>query len=150
MKLASPFLTQGAPIPRQFTCDGENVSPPFTWSGAPQGTKSFLLVCNDPDAPTGTFHHWAAYNIPGSWSGILEGAEFDGDGYSQAVNDFGRRGYGGPCPPRKDKPHHYHFRLSALSCAALAVKSSATCEEAMKAARPHELAIAELVVIYGR
>jgi hypothetical protein len=125
------------------------LSPAFGWSGAPAGTESFLLVCIDPDAPSGTFHHWAAYDIPADWSGLKEGVESRDPGIKQAVNDFGDHGYSGPCPPR-GKPHHYHFQLSALSTAALPVPKSATCAQVMKSARPFILGSAELVALYGR
>lgn len=150
--LESPAFGQGEVIPGKYTCDGENLSPPLAWSGVPAETRGLLLVCDDPDAPGGIFHHWAAYDIPADWTGLKGGygPESLEPGFRQAVNDFGKPGYGGPCPPSGDRPHHYHFRLSALSEAALPVESSATCTEIIAAARPYVLAFIELVGIYGR
>jgi hypothetical protein len=152
LTLASPAFRQGGDIPRKYTCDGENVSPPFAWSGVPEGTRSFLLVCDDPDAPSGVFRHWAAYDIPADWRGLKEGhgPESLADGFRQAINDFGKPGYAGPCPPRRDKPHHYHFRLSALSEETLPVAPSATCDEVAAVAEPYVLEYVELVGLYRR
>jgi Raf kinase inhibitor-like YbhB/YbcL family protein len=117
MRLGSSALVDGATIPRRFTCDGEDLSPPLEWTGAPAEARSFVLLCDDPDAPAGTWHHWAAYDIPGKHVGLAEGASrhADKEGFKQAINDFHRSGYGGPCPPRGHGPHHYHFQLLALS-----------------------------------
>jgi Raf kinase inhibitor-like YbhB/YbcL family protein len=118
----------------------------------PEGTQSLLLVCDDPDAPSEIFHHWAAFDIPPTWRGLKEGhgAESLADGFRQAVNDFGKPGYGGPCPPRGDKAHRYHFRLSALSESSLPVASSATCMEVITLAMPYVLEFVELVGRYRR
>lgn len=107
--------------------------------------------CEDPDAPGGTFHHWAAWGISPD-GGFLRsgfGPESIEPGFQQAINDFDRPGYGGPCPPRGDKPHNYHFRLSALS-EKISAGSAATCAEIIELARPHVIEFAELVGLYGR
>jgi Raf kinase inhibitor-like YbhB/YbcL family protein len=150
LKLTSPAFQQGGMIPQQYTCDGEDRSPPFAWHGAPPGTRSFLLVCDDPDAPTGIFHHWAAFDIPATWKSLDGGfgPETLEPGFRQAINNFGKPGYGGPCPPRGDGAHHYHFRLSALSEPSLSAASSATCEEVITLARPYVLEFTELVGLY--
>jgi Raf kinase inhibitor-like YbhB/YbcL family protein len=116
------------------------------------GNTSFLLLCDDPNAPTGIFHHWAAYDVPAHWRELAEGygAESLTNGFRQAINDFGKPGYAGPCPPRGAKPHHYHFCLSAVSEPTLPVASSATCEEVIIVARPYVLERVELVGLYGR
>lgn len=152
LHLRSPALSQGAHIARKYTCDGANVSPPFTWFGAPDGTRSFILVCTDPDAPRPPFHHWAAYDIPGDWTELPEGygAESLRDGIRQAINDFGRPGYAGPCPPRGPRPHHYVFRLSALREPTLPLAPTATCAEAYEVARAYILAEAQWVGTYAR
>lgn len=152
LKLTSPAFAEGAEIPASFTCDGANSSPALAWSGAPAGTRSFLLTCNDPDAPAGVWHHWAAFDIPADWSGLEAGfgAERPAAGFREAVNDFGKPGYGGPCPPRGHGPHHYHFRLSALGEASLPAASSASCVEVMHLARPYVLEFTELVGLYER
>ena len=94
LRLTSTAFRQGGDIPKKYTCDGDNVSPPFAWSGAPEGTRSFLLICDDPDAPAEIFHHWAAFDIPPDWRGLKEGhgAESLTNGFRQAINDFGQAG----------------------------------------------------------
>lgn len=152
LRLTSAAFRQGDNIPKKYTCDGDNISPPFAWSGVPEGTRSFLLVCDDPDAPSVIFHHWAAFDIPPHWRGLKEGhgAESVTNGFRQATNDFGKPGYAGPCPPRSDKPHRYHFRLSALSEASLPAESSATCLEVITLANSYVLEFVELVGHYQR
>lgn len=134
-RILSPAFESDAPIPSRYTCDGENVSPELRWSGAPEGTKSFALVMDDPDAPRKTFVHWVVYNIPADRdflpADIDISSAFSGAGPAPAegANDFGRSGYGGPCPPA-DNEHQYVFRLYALDTiidlAAGATKSQLT------------------------
>ncbi|MFP3942739.1 MAG: YbhB/YbcL family Raf kinase inhibitor-like protein [Alphaproteobacteria bacterium] len=152
LHLESPAFGQGEPIPRKYSCEGENISPPLRWSGVPPGTEELLLVCDDPDAPGGVFHHWAVYNIPADSTGLAEGfgPESLVNGLHQAVNDFGKPGYAGPCPPPGGGDHHYHFRLSALSERIVSAGSSATCVEVMTLARPHVLEFVELIGIFRR
>lgn len=152
LALTSPDFALGATIPTKFTCDGENLSPALHWTGVPQGAKELLLVCDDPDAPSGTFYHWAAYGIPPDWTALRAGfgPETLEPGFHQAINDFGKPGYGGPCPPRGDSPHAYHFRLSALSEPIVGAAPSATCAEIVSLARPYLMQFAELVALYGR
>lgn len=150
--LTSPAFGQGGRIPRKYACDGENLSPPLQWSGVPAGTQSFLLVCDDPDAPAGIFYHWAAYDIPGGWRRLEEGhgPETLVDGFRQAINDDGRPGYSGPCPPAGTAPHRYHFRLSALSEPGLPVASSASCIEVITVARRYLIEFVELIGLHAR
>ena len=152
MTLTSRAFQQGGTIPKKHTCDGDNISPPFAWSGVPEGTRSFVLLCDDPSAPSGIFHHWAAYDIPSDWRRLAEGhgPESLADGFKQAINDLEQPGYTGPCPPSGDKPHDYHFCLYALSEPTLPVASSANCEEVIIVARPYVLERVELVGLYGR
>jgi Raf kinase inhibitor-like YbhB/YbcL family protein len=152
MRFTSSAFSEGSPIPPRFTCDGEDLSPPFDWNGAPAGTRSFVLLCDDPEAPAGSWHHWAAYDIPADQTGLAEGAAQNGDGkgFEQATNDFQRLGYGGPCPPRRHGPHHYHFRLLALSVGRLALGNKPSCREVERAARKHTIAEATLVGLYQR
>lgn len=153
MTLSSPAFDNGETIPPRFTCDGDNLSPALAWSGVPAGTESLLLVCDDPDAPRGTFHHWAAFDIPVAWTGLSEGyglASGGDDEFRQAVNDFGKPGYGGPCPPRDDEPHGYSFRLYALDAELAGLGAGPSCVEVMRAAAPHVIETAELVGYYGR
>lgn len=151
LALTSPDFNPGETIPKRFTCDGDDVSPALRWIGVPDGTKELLIICDDPDAPGGTFHHWAAWGVSPD-GGFLRsgfGAESLEPGFRQAINDFDRPGYGGPCPPKGDKPHNYHFRLSALG-EKISVGSTATCIEIIELARPHVIEFAELVGLYGR
>ena len=152
MRLSSSAFSDGSAIPRRFTCDGEDLSPPLDWSDVPAGTRSFVLLCDDPDAPAGTWHHWAAYDIPAAQTALAPGAaqHADKQEFKQAINDFQRLGYGGPCPPRRHGPHHYHFRLFALSTDRLAMRRDPSCEDVERAARKHVLAEATLVGLYER
>ncbi|MGB8275526.1 MAG: YbhB/YbcL family Raf kinase inhibitor-like protein [Alphaproteobacteria bacterium] len=152
LTLASTAFTHGSPIPREYSCEGDDLSPPLSWSDAPAGTKSFALICDDPDAPAGTWHHWAAFNIPGDQTALPEGFATDAvvGSIHQAVTDFGRPGYGGPCPPRGHGTHHYHFRLFALSVPKLDLPLDSTCTDVAAAAKPHVLASAELMGTYSR
>jgi Raf kinase inhibitor-like YbhB/YbcL family protein len=151
MMLTSPAFESGGTIPKSHTCDGDNLSPPLAWSGVPDGTRSLLLSCDDSDAPGGAFHHWVVSNIPSSWTGLDEGfrRRAGTDRVQEAVNDFGRAGYGGPCPPRGHHPHRYRFRLSAVDCE-LDTTSSARCADVVRQARPHVIETAELTGLYGR
>src|SRR3974377_1101017 len=117
MRISSSAFADGAAIPARYTCDGEDVTPPLDWSSPPAATRSFVLLCDDPDAPGGTWHHWAAYDIPSNLTELAERAASDATklGFKQAVNDFQQSDYGGPCPPRGHGTHHYHFRLLSLS-----------------------------------
>ena len=138
MQLISTAFSDGAAIPRRFTCDGEDVSPALQWSGAPEQTLSFVLLCDDPDAPAGVWRHWAVYDIPGDQAGLAEGAGKPGAGqnFKQARNDFDRFDYGGPCPPHRHGVHHYHFRLFALSQARLPLgREHPSCAEVEREAR---------------
>lgn len=149
MKLVSSAFADGAAIPRRFTCDGDDVSPPLQWSGSPGGTESFVLLCEDPDAPGGTWHHWAAYDIDASVTQLAEGAARNKK-LKQAVNDFRKPGYGGPCPPPGHGPHHYQFRLLALATDHLRLDAHASCRDVEREARKHLLAEAVLVGWYQR
>jgi len=149
--LRSSAFQNGGAIGRAHTCDGKDVSPPLRWEDPPEGTRSFALICDDPDAPMGTWVHWVIYNIPASARELAEGVpprEKNADGSLQGMNDFGRVGYGGPCPPR-GKPHRYFFRLYALD-AAPALGPKATKKALLKAMEGRILAQAELMGTYGR
>lgn len=152
MQLSSNAFSSGSAIPRRSTCDGEDLSPPLDWQAAPATTASFVLLCDDPDAPAGTWHHWAVYDIDAVQTGLAEGAGH-GTGavrLKQAVNDFHRVGYGGPCPPRGHGRHRYHFRLLALSVDHLSLGTKPSCREVEREARRHVVAEATLVGIYQR
>jgi Raf kinase inhibitor-like YbhB/YbcL family protein len=149
MKLVSSAFADGAAIPRRFTCDGENLSPPLQWSDAPAETRSLVLTCDDPDAPAGTWHHWAAYDIPPTVTELAVDAARNTK-IKQAVNDFRKVGYGGPCPPHGHGPHHYHFRLLALSTNQLHAHANASCPDIEREARKYAIAEATLVGWYER
>ena len=152
MRLTSSAITDGSSIPRRYTCDGEDISPPLQWSDPPPETRSFVLLCDDPDAPNGTWHHWAAYDIPLGITSLAIGSarQAEQQGFKQAINDFQRADYGGPCPPHRHGPHHYHFRLLALSVEHLPVRKNASCRDVEREARKHVLAETTLVGIYER
>ncbi len=148
--LTSSAFKAGGTIPAPHTCDGADSSPPLQWSGAPDGTRSFALVCADPDAPGRTFYHWAIYDMPPAAKSLPANYPAETrDHVRQAINDFGRRGYRGPCPP-PGPAHHYHFTLYALKVDRLSVPAAPRCFEVEAAARKDALAQAELVGLYGR
>lgn len=151
MKLTSDAFTEGQPIPARHTCDGPDVSPTLRWDEAPVGTKNFALICDDPDAPAGTWVHWVIYGLPGRTCALPEDLPTTDtlpDGSRQGANDFKRTGYGGPCPPA-GKPHRYFFKLYALDTE-LGLKPRATKQQLLKAMRSHVLAEASLMGTYQR
>ena len=148
-ELKSPFAA-GGPIPRKYTCDGEDISPPLQWSSAPQDTQSFALIADDPDAPIGTWVHWVLYNLPGGTCALPEAILPDAnlpDGSRHGKNSWGRLGYGGPCPP--SGTHRYFFKLYALD-AVLELPAAASKEELLQAMEGHILAQTELMGLYSR
>lgn len=150
--LSSPAFAPGSAIPSQYTCEGADLSPPLAWSGVPAGARSLILVLADPDAPAGTFHHWAVYDIPAAARGLPAGygPGRPAAGLREARNDFGQPGYGGPCPPEGGGVHHYHFRLMAISQPRLNLDPAATVPAVEKAAAPYTIARTELVGTYRR
>lgn len=150
MQLRSSAFPDGTTIPRRFTCDGTDLSPPLDWSDAPETTRSFVLLCDDPDAPAGTWHHRAAYDIPADRAALVEGAAQQGKGFKQAINDFQQPGYGGPCPPRGDGIHRYRFRLLALAVDRLPARREPSCQAVEREANKHLLAEAILIGTYQR
>ena len=150
-ELTSSAFKQGESIPRKHTCDGQDVSPALAWTDPPPGTTSFALVCDDPDAPVGTWVHWVLYDVPAAARQLPEGVPTTptlADGSRQGRNDFKKTGYGGPCPPR-GTPHRYFFRLYALD-AASGLAPGATKQELLKAIEGHTKGQAELMGRYGR
>ncbi len=138
-------------IPRHFTGDGMDVSPPLRWGTPPPGTKSIAIVCDDPDAPRGEWVHWLLYDLPPITRELPEALPADpdlDDGSHHGVNDFGYVGYGGPAPPR-GRPHRYRFHVYALD-AELGLPSGATKSEVRAAMDGHVLEEGELVGLYGR
>ena len=151
LTIRSPVFAEGSTIPKKYTLDGDNVSPPFEWSNSPRGARSYALICEDPDAPSGTFRHWAVCNIPADQSGLSEGAGARSDGRASfAVNDFGHDRYDGPRPPRGHGPHHYHFRLAALDAELIDMPADTGADELWRAVQPHIIEQAETVGTYQR
>jgi Raf kinase inhibitor-like YbhB/YbcL family protein len=151
IEISSPAFAEGATIPRRHTADGDDTSPPLRWSGAPADTARLALVCEDPDAPRGTWTHWVAYNLPAGLRELPEGVPAEAelaDGTRQGKNDFGALGYGGPAPPR-GKPHRYYFKLYALD-APLALAAGATRAELLAALQGHVLDEGHLMGRYAR
>jgi hypothetical protein len=148
--LSSSAFASGQPIPRKYSCDGQDVSPPLAWGEPPQPTRSFALIADDPDAPGGTFVHWVVYNIPAASRSLPEGVPKVGklaDESVQGSSSWQRLGYGGPCPP--GGTHRYDFKLYALDTT-LALPSGAGKQRLLEAMEGHILAQAELMGTYRR
>src|ERR1700688_5332384 len=162
MSLTSSEIKEGGTIANEqvfkgFGCTGSNISPALSWSGAPSGTKSFAVSMYDPDAPTGSgWWHWVVFNIPPGTTSLPKGA---GDvkkklmpkGAIQSRNDFGTDGYGGPCPPARDKAHHYQITVFAVDVDKLpGARNKAASALVSSTLRSHTLATATLTGLYGR
>ncbi len=152
MELTSPAFKHMGEIPKKYTCDGEDISPPLVWEGVPDGTKSLALIVDDPDAPDPraprmTWVHWVLYNLPPSTKGLEEGAVTLPPGTLQGKNDWGRTGYGGPCPPIGR--HRYFFKLYALDTI-LPDLSSPTKKALLEAMEGHIIEKTEFIGTYKR
>ena len=150
-KLNSHSFSDGEDIPKKYSCDGDDVSPELHWADQPPAAKSFALIVDDPDAPSGTWVHWVLFDLPGAAHDLPEGAGKGAplpSGAQQGTNDFKKTGYGGPCPP-PGKSHRYFFKMYALD-ARLSLKASATKAEVEKAMQGHILGKGELVGRYRR
>jgi Raf kinase inhibitor-like YbhB/YbcL family protein len=152
LTLEAPAFAPGQRSPEQFARDSANVSPRLEWSGAPMDTRSYALVVEDPDAPYGTFRHWAAYDIPGDAEWLDEGAGSGtrGAAIRMAANDWGDAKYDGPQPPAGRGTHRYRFRLFALDVPRLGLPDDATADQVLEAAREHSIAEADLVGTFER
>jgi Raf kinase inhibitor-like YbhB/YbcL family protein len=146
MMVSSTAFMEGGMIPRKFTCDDRDLSPQIAWSGVPAKAKSIALICDDPDAPAGTWVHWVVFNIPATEKELSEGASLPG-GAKLGINDFRKLVYGGPCPP--GGTHRYYFKVYALD-AMLNLKEGATKGEVLKAMEGHVLAQGQLMGKYKR
>jgi len=150
LRLKSAAFENGGTIPRLYTCEGKNLSPPLFWSGAPQGTQTFALLVDDPDAPGKSFLHWLVFDLPAAAAALPEGVPphpvIEGGG-AQGRNDFGDLGYGGPCPP--SGTHSYVFTLYAVA-GKLDLAPRATREEFSKSLQGRTLGQARLVGRYAR
>ncbi len=146
---SSAFQFRGQ-IPKRYSGEGQDLSPPLAWSAAPKGTQSFAVICHDPDAPlvqpgTYGFVHWVLYDLPGTSTGLAEGASEGTAG----VNDFGKPGYGGPMPPGGHGPHHYFFWVLALD-RSLGLKAGLTMWQFLEKAEPHIIGMNRIVGVYER
>ncbi|MBI5875750.1 MAG: YbhB/YbcL family Raf kinase inhibitor-like protein [Deltaproteobacteria bacterium] len=151
MQIKSPAFEDNGMIPKKYTCDGVDVSPPLSWSKPPAGAKSIAVICDDPDAPMGTWVHWVLYGLSPETTSLSEGVPPEKEALSgarQGINDFRKIGYGGPCPPR-GPAHRYFFKIYALDIE-LTLASGATKKDVEKAMKGHILAQGELVGRYGR
>lgn len=151
LDLTSPAFGQGSTLPAKYTCSGEGISPPLEWADIPEGTESFILICLDPDAPSGMFSHWVVFNLPPSENSLDEGQPSEenlASGALQGVNDYGDIGYGAPCPPA-GPAHRYFFRLYAVD-SMLDLQAGASRQEVMDRIQNHTLGSSELMVKFAR
>src|SRR5579872_3962131 len=149
LKLTVAPYPNGGAIPTLHTCDGADLSPALEWSGEPAGTQSFALILDDPDAPAGTWNHWLLYDLAASVHSLAQGYKPGHPGVS-GTNDFGKTGYGGPCPPKGHGPHRYFFRLYALDTPALGVPQGARRKQLESTLQQHQLGIAEYMGRFER
>ena len=150
MILKSAVFEADRAIPQKYSCEGADVSPPLEWSNAPEQTKSFVLICDDPDAPGGTFVHWVYYDIPATVQELPEGVTTEAQpsiGGVQGKNSFGKTGYGGPCPP--GGTHRYFFKLYALNTT-LGLPAGQSKQQVQNAMEGHVLSEAQLMGTYTR
>lgn len=150
LELKSSAFKNGETIPDKYTCQGEDISPPLEWSDMPDKTESFALICDDPDAPMGTWDHWLLYNIPGNKTSLKENIEPEKKSgqMSQGLNSWDKIGWGGPCPP-PGPAHRYFFRLYALD-EALGLQPGLTKNELQEMIGEHILEQGELMGKYQR
>ena len=151
-ELRSDAFSDGEPIPHRHAREGANVSPPLEWSGAPEGTLSFALIMEDPDAPVGLFRHWGLYHLSGGRTMLPEGVEAGTktEDLGHCINDFGALKYDGPEPPEDDPPHRYVFRLAALGTERLTQAPKMNVDEMWQAAEAHILEVPELTGTFQR
>lgn len=150
LKVTSTAFKEGEMIPQKHTCDDRDVSPPLAWSEAPAGAKSFALICDDPDAPVGTWVHWVLFNLPATTRELPENIAPEKTlafGERHGKNSWGRLGYGGPCPP--GGTHRYFFKLYALDTT-LSLQPGATKADVEKAMQGHILSQGQLMGRYKR
>jgi len=147
LELTSESFEHNAVIPQKYTCDGQDISPQLKWDNVPEGTRAFAMICDDPDAPMGTWDHWIVFNIPVDTTEFPEDIRLLPDGTKEGNNSWNRTGYGGPCPP--DREHRYMFKLYALDTV-LELDDGASKSELEAVMKGHILAQAELIGRYNR
>lgn len=151
IQLTSPTFKEGEPIPVKYTCDGENTSPALAWNNVPQTAKSLALICDDPDAPRGTWVHWVVYNMPVTATGLPEAVpikETIDNNAQQGLNDSKHHGYDGPCPP--SGTHHYYFKIYALDTTIRLSPKEVTKATLLKAMEGHIIAQGQLMGTYQK
>ncbi len=151
LTIKSSVFNDGDMISAKYTCKGEDISPPLSWDGVPEGTKSFALICDDPDAPLMTWVHWVIYDIPADATELFEGIPKEStlsNGAKQGRNDFRKIGYGGPCPP-PGGPHRYFFKLYALDTM-LNLEAGFTKKALLKAMEDHIIEEAQIIGKFKR
>jgi len=152
MILESSAFENGKRLSVVYTCEGESLSPPLSWSGVPENTEALVLIVDDPDAPNGTFIHWVVYNLPPTPPRLDENVSLSNrfsEGLREGVNSLGKQGYGAPCPPRGAGEHRYFFRLYALS-QKLNLKGRVTRDQLMDAMEGQTLDEAVLMARFSR
>ena len=150
IKITSTAFEDGGLIPAKYTCDGADISPPLRWEAVPEGTKSIALICDDPDAPAGTWVHWVLFNLPADSRELAENIPTDRtlpSGAKQGTSDFGRIGYGGPCPP--SGTHRYFFKIYALDTQ-IDLADGANKAQLLRAVEGHVLGQGQLIGKYKR
>jgi Raf kinase inhibitor-like YbhB/YbcL family protein len=148
-RLFSAAFTDGGWIPELNSCNGADLAPSLEWTGEPGDTRSFALILEDPDAPSGVWCHWLLYDIPPKVHGLAQGYKPGSLGIS-GTNDFGKSGYGGPCPPKGHGPHRYFFKLYALDVPTLGLSSGVKRADLTRAVKGHTLAEAQYVGRFER
>jgi hypothetical protein len=151
LEVSSPAFKEGEMIPKEYTGDGKDMSPPLRWGEAPSGTKSFALICEDPDAPDGTWTHWVLFNLPPQTRELpaaVPTKETLDNGAKQGKNDFKKVGYGGPAPPQ-GKPHRYYFKVFALDTM-LDLPAGTSKDKVLSAMKGHVLAEGHIMGLYQR
>ena len=135
----TPAFVEGSTIPVVYTCEGKDRSPELVWSGAPAGTQSYVLICDDPDAPVGVWTHWVVYDIPGTLTGLEAGATLGADTMKEGMGSSGEHLYRGPCPPHGHGVHRYFFRLYAMDLHTLGLPEAAARKAVEAAMKGHVL-----------
>ena len=149
LRLLASAFADGGWIPDLHTCQGADISPSLEWSGEPADTRSLVLMLDDPDAPAGTWNHWLVCDIPAAVHNLAQGYKPGRLGVS-GTNDFGKLGYGGPCPPKGHGPHRYFFRLFSMKVASLGLKEGVRRKELDEALKGQVLAETQYMGRYQR
>lgn len=151
--LKSHDFNDGETLNKRYSCEGDGMSPDLEWDGPPQGTRSYALIVEDPDAPGGVFTHWVVFDMPATFKHLDRGMGNDQDlkdGIKQGTTDFGHTGYGGPCPPRGHGRHRYNFVIKALDIPMLGLTDGAEKADVLKAIKGHVLGESRITGVFER